>query len=176
MEVYVDDMLVKSKKGVDHGAHLEEAFSIMRKYGMRLNPMKCCFGVEAGKFLGFMVHQCGIDANPEKINALLNMRSPKNVKEVQSLTGRVAALNRFILKSSDKCQPFFQALKGGKYFVWTPECEKSLEELKEYLMTPQTLSKPVHGEELYLYLAISKVALSAALVREEDKVKSPFTM
>ena len=107
--MYVDDMLVKSKGGADHVKHLEEAFRIMRRYGMRLNPAKCVFGVEAGKFLGFMVHQRGIDANPEKIQALLNMRSPRTVKKVHCLTGRVAALNRFVSKASDKCRPFFLA-------------------------------------------------------------------
>ncbi|XP_017217112.1 uncharacterized protein LOC108194669 [Daucus carota subsp. sativus] len=117
MEVYVDDMLVKSKKAQDHIKHLSEMFSILRKFNMKLNPQKCVFGVESGKFLGFMVNHRGIEANPAKIQALLDMRSPSTVKEVQSLTGRVAALNRFVSKSTDRCQEFFKVIKGvGKDF------------------------------------------------------------
>ena len=75
---------------------------------MRLNPSKCVFGVASGKFLGFVVSQRGIEANQEKVQAIINMASPKTVKEVQKLTGRIAALNRFVSKASDKCLPFFK--------------------------------------------------------------------
>ncbi|GMP41408.1 hypothetical protein CsSME_00011521 [Camellia sinensis var. sinensis] len=78
---------------------------------MKLNPEKCAFGVGPGKFLGFMVSQRGIEANPEKIKALVEMQSPRTVKEVQRLTGRVAALNRFISRATDKCLPFFKVLR-----------------------------------------------------------------
>ena len=82
MEVYVDDMLVKSKEAYDHVTHLSEMFDILRDYRMKLNPQKCVFGVESGKFLGFIVNHRGIEANPAKIKALIEMRSPRNVKEV----------------------------------------------------------------------------------------------
>ena len=78
---------------------------------MKLNPTKCAFGVSIGKFLGFIINSRGIEANPEKIGAVLNMRLPSNTKEVQRLTGRIAALSRFVSRSNDKCQPFFQVLK-----------------------------------------------------------------
>ena len=78
---------------------------------MKLNPSKCAFGVASEKFLGFMVSQRGIEANPEKVQAILNMTSPKTVKEVQKLIGRIAALNRFVFKATDKCLPFFKTLK-----------------------------------------------------------------
>ena len=78
---------------------------------MKLNPSKCAFGVSFGKFLGFMVSQRGIEANPEKVRAILEMSSLKTIKKVQSLTGRVVALNRFVLKATDKCLPFFKTLK-----------------------------------------------------------------
>ena len=86
---------------------------------MRLNPSKCAFRVSSGKFLGFMVSHRGIEANPNKIQAILNMEPPRNMKEVQSLTRRVAALNRFVSKATDKCLPFFKVLK--KAFEWTDE-------------------------------------------------------
>ena len=120
VEVYVDDMLVKS---LDEGRHLDdlqESFNTFRRYNMKLNPSKCAFGVASGKFLGFMVSHRGIEANPEKIKAILDMKPPQNIKEVQSLTGRVAALNRFVSKATNKCLPFFRVLKRA--FEWTDEC------------------------------------------------------
>ena len=115
MEVYIDDMLVKSTTAELHIAHLSEAFQIQREYNMKLNPAKCAFGVSAGKFLGFIVNNRGIESNQDKIiKAVLDMPPPSNIKEVQLLTGRIAALSRFMFKASDKCQPFFQVLK--KYF------------------------------------------------------------
>ena len=111
VEVYVDDMLIKSKEEVDHLDDLKETFNTLGQYSMKLNPSKCAFGVSSGKFLGFMVSQRGIEANPEKVKAILEMSSPNAVKEVQSLTGRVAALNKFVSKATDKCLPFFKTLK-----------------------------------------------------------------
>lgn len=174
MEVYVDDMLVKSKETADHVKHLEEIFTILRKYRMKLNPQKCVFGVESGKFLGFIVNHRGIEANPVKIKALLDMKFPTCIKQVQSLTGRIAALNRFISRSSDKCQEFFKAIKGvGKDFAWTAESEIAFQKIKEHLGKPPLLAKPVEGETLILYLAVSDYSISAALVKEEGMDQSP---
>ena len=105
VEVYVDDMLVKSKKDDDHLADLKETFQMLRKYNMKLNPAKCVFGVSSGKFLGFMVSQRGIEANPDKIKAILEMSPPKTIKEIQSLTGKAAALNRFVSRSRINVSP-----------------------------------------------------------------------
>ena len=99
---------------------LRETFDTLHSYNMKLNPGKCTFGVTAGKFLGFMVSQRGIEANPDKIRAIMEMKPPRNVKEVQSLNGKVAALNRFVSMAIDKCLPFFRTLK--KSFEWTDEC------------------------------------------------------
>lgn len=89
---------------------------------MRLNPAKCAFGVSSGKFLGFMVHNRGIEANPKNIEVLIKMRSPIKIKDVQCLTGRIAALNRFIFRATDRSFPFFWAVKKGTEFVWTDDC------------------------------------------------------
>ena len=94
MEVYIDDMLVKSTTAGLHIDHLSEVFQILRNYNMKLNPAKCAFGVSAGKFLGFIINHRGIEANPDKIKALLDMPSPSGIKEVKRLTGRIAALIR----------------------------------------------------------------------------------
>ena len=100
---------------------LEETFGTLCSYNMKLNLSKCAFGVIAGKFLSFMVSQRGIEANPDKIRAIVEMAPSKNVKEVQSLSGKVATLNRFVSRATDKCLPFFCTLK--KSFEWTDECE-----------------------------------------------------
>ena len=169
VEVYVDDMFVKSKKEEDYLDDLKEMFNALRRYSMKLNPSKCAFGVSSGKLLGFMVSRRGIEASrPEKVRAILEMSSPKIFKEVQSLTGRVAALNRFVSKATDKCLPFFKMLKIA--FVWMEECETAFQELKCYLSNPPLLSPSKEGEDLFLYLAISATAVSATLIREENKV------
>ena len=100
---------------------LRETFDTLRSYNMKLNLGKCAFGVTAGKFLGFMVSQKGIEANPDKIQAIIEMKPPRNVKEVQSLNGKVAALNRFVSRATDKYLPFFRTLK--KSFEWMDECQ-----------------------------------------------------
>ncbi|XP_065619152.1 uncharacterized protein LOC136063143 [Quercus suber] len=171
VQVYVDDMLVKSRREEDHLEDLRETFNTLRSYNMKLNPGKCAFGVTAGKFLGFMVSQRGIEANPDKIRAIMEMAPPKNVKEVQSLNGKIAALNRFVSRATDKCLPFFRTLKRS--FEWTTECQQAFEELKAYLSSPPLLSPSQPGEELFLYLAVSPAAVSAALIREEEKVQKP---
>jgi hypothetical protein len=166
VEVYIDDMLVKSKQEGDHLKDLEETFNTLRKYQMKLNPSKCAFGVSSGKFLGFMVSQRGIEANPDKIKAILEMQPPKNIKETQGLTGRIATLNRFVFRSTDKCLPFFKVLR--KAFEWMDECQQAFKELKKYLATPPLLSPSKPGEKLDLYLAVSPTAVNPALLREEE--------
>ena len=135
---------------------------------MKLNPSKCAFGVSSGKFLGFMVSQRGIKANPDKIQAILNIEPPKNIKEVQSLTRQVAVLNRFVSKATDKCLPFFKVLR--KAFEWTNEYQKVFQDLKNYLTTAPLLSPSVLGEELHLYLAVSPHVINSSLIKKEGKV------
>jgi len=171
VEVYVDDMMVKSIRATKHIEDLRETFRTLRKYKMKLNPMKCAFGVSSGKFLGFMVSQRGIEANPEKVKAVLEMEAPRTTKQLQRLIGRIAALNHFISRSTDKCLPFFKILR--KAFSWSEECEEAFGKLKEYLTNPLLLSRPTEGEILYLYLAISPSAVSSALVREDSGIHKP---
>ncbi|KAL2227669.1 UNVERIFIED_CONTAM: Retrovirus-related Pol polyprotein from transposon [Sesamum indicum] len=173
MEVYVDDMLVKSKRSQDHIEDLSQAFSIMRSHGMKLNPDKCTFGVTGGKFLGYMISERGIEANPEKIQAIMGLRSPSSIKDMQKLTGKIASLGRFISRSADRSLPFFKALRKPKSFAWTQECEQALQELKEYLTKPPLLANPKEGEILFLYLGVSENAVSSVLIREEANNQNP---
>ena len=171
VQVYVDDMLVKSRREEDHLEDLKETFDTFRSYNMKLNLGKCTFGVTARKFLGFMVSQRGIEANPDKIRAIMEMTPPRSVKEVQSLNGKVAALNRFVSRATDKCLPFFHTLK--KSFEWIAECQQAFEELKAYLSAPPLLSPSQPGEGLFLCIAVSPAAVSAALIKKEEKVQKP---
>ena len=136
---------------------------------MKLNPTKCAFGVSLEKFLGFIVNNRGIEANPDKIKVVLDMRPPSNIKEIQRLTRRIAALSLFVSRSSDKCRPFFQVLK--KAFHWDAQCEEAFSVLKTYLGSPPVLVSPSEGELLTLYLAVSDFSTSAALVRERDRIQ-----
>ena len=123
MEVYIDDMLVKSAVARDYVTHLDQTFSILRQTNMMLNPSKCTFVVRVGKFLGFIVSQRGTEANREKIQTIFDMGPPQRGKEVQKVTECIAALNRFVSRSIDKCLLFFNILRGSKEFAWTKECE-----------------------------------------------------
>ena len=171
VEVYMDDMLVKS---LDEGKRLndlQETFDTLRQYNMKLNPSKCTFGVSSRKFLGFMVSHRGIEANPNKIQAILDMKPPRSIKEVQSLTKRVAALNKFVSKTTDKCLSFFKVLR--KTFEWTDKCQNAFQDLKMNLTTTPLLSPFMLGEELYLYFAVTPHAISSALIWEEGRVQKP---
>ncbi|XP_057720364.1 uncharacterized protein LOC130934856 [Arachis stenosperma] len=140
---------------------------------MRLNPLKCAFAMEAGKFLGFMITQRGVEANPEKCQAILQMKSPGCIKDVQRLAGRLTSLSRFLGASATKALPFFNLMKKGMAFEWTPACEEAFRHFKEILAAPPVLGKPKDGEPLYLYLAITSEALAAVLVREDGKAQQP---
>uniref|UniRef100_A0A2N9FJY0 RNase H type-1 domain-containing protein n=1 Tax=Fagus sylvatica TaxID=28930 RepID=A0A2N9FJY0_FAGSY len=168
VEVYIDDMVVKSIKSTDHIEDLERVFGILRRHNLKLNASKCAFGVGSGKFLGFLVTQRGIEANPDQIAAIQGLQPPKNVREVQRLTGMAAALNRFISKSAEKCRPFFDLIKKGKSFAWSEESDHAFEQLKKYLSAPPLLSSPKEGEPLYIYLAVSDKAVSAAIIRDDS--------
>lgn len=174
VEAYVDDMLVKSTTDLGHVEDLKETFATLNRADMKLNPQKSFFGLTGGKFLGFMVSIRGIEIHPSKSRAILQMTPPRNLKELQCLTGRLAALNRFIAKLGDVCFPFFKAMRKGAKFEWTEECAGAFEKIKQYLADPPRLSRPTEGDTLALYLATTGHAVSVALVREEGKEQSPI--
>ena len=172
IEIYIDDMLVKSIKAELHITHLAEAFQVLKSYNMKLNPAKCAFGVSAEKFFGFIVNNRGIEANPDKIKVVLDMQPSSNIKDVQRLIERIAALSRFVSRANNKCRPFFQVLK--KAFQWDAHCQEAFTMFKTYMSSPPILVSPSEGELLTLYLAVSDFATSAALVRERDRVQQPI--
>ncbi|XP_068480871.1 uncharacterized protein [Phaseolus vulgaris] len=174
VQAYVDDMVVTSLEKSRHVTGLEELFTTIARYKLKLNPDKCIFGVEAGKFMGFLLSERGIEANPDKCAAILAMRSPTTVKEVQQLTGRMVALSRFVSTSGEKGHPYFQCLKRNNRFVWTKECEEAFVKLKEYLASPPVLCKPQVATPLRLSFAITEKAISAVLIQDQDQVQRPI--
>jgi ribonuclease HI len=133
------------------------------------NPKKCIFGVRKGKILGYLVSHRGIEANPTKIQAIINMKPPQSTRDVQRLTGRLATLNRFISKSAERSLPFLKTLHGAKDFAWGPEQAAAFASLKEHLSELATLTSPDPSLPLLLYVAASPHAVSAALVQEQDR-------
>jgi hypothetical protein len=133
------------------------------------NPNKCVFGVPSGKLLGFIISHRGIEANPEKISAITKMKAPTYIRDVQKLTGCMAALNRFISKLGERGLPFFK-LKHQEKFVWTPEADQALAQLKDFLSKPLVLTAPRKKEQLLLYLAATTHLVSTAIIieRQED--------
>jgi hypothetical protein len=173
VEAYINDMLIKSKRKTSHVEDLREVLEILRATKLRLNATKCLFGVSSGKFLGHIISYNGVEANPDQISALLNLQPPKDAKQVQRLTGMIAALGRFISRSADRCHPFFQLLGNKRKFLWDQDCSAAFEGIKAYLSSPPCLSIPCSGEPLFLYLAISEHAVSAVLVRETNEGQRP---
>jgi hypothetical protein len=167
--IYVDDIVVASKNKEDHLTDLAETFANMRDTRLRLNPEKCIFGVRQGKILGYLVSHRGIEANPTKIQAIINMTPPQSTRDVQRLTGRLATLNRFISKSAERSLPFLKTLHGAKDFTWGPEQAAAFASLKQHLSDLAILTSPDPSLPLLLYITTSPYAVSVALVQEQDR-------
>jgi hypothetical protein len=133
----MDNIMVKSKMSGDLIADLTKTFANLRKYKMKLNPTKCVFGVPAGKLLGFIVFERGIEVNLEKIDAILKMEKPRCIRDVQRLAGCVAAVSRFVSRLGEKALPLYHLLKKADKFIWNAEADAAFENLKKTLsMTP----------------------------------------
>jgi hypothetical protein len=133
---------------------------------MKLNPEKCVFGVSAGKIFRFLVSHWGIEANPDKIRAIEAMRPPARLKDVQKLTGSLAALSRFISRLAERALPFFKLMRGSGPFTWTGEAEQAFQEMKQLLTSLPVLVASKSGETLFLYLVATTEVISMVLVAE----------
>nr|XP_043629940.1 uncharacterized protein LOC122601246 [Erigeron canadensis] len=177
VEAYVDDIVIKSRAEEIMLADVQETFDTLRSINMKLNPSKCSFGMEEGKFLGHIITPNGIKANPKKIQAVLDMASPRTKKQVQSFNGKLAALARFLSKSAERSLPFFRTLKGclrKQDFSWSAEAEEAFKDMKKFLADLPTLTAPIAGETLTLYLAASKECVSAVLLAERNNGQMPM--
>jgi hypothetical protein len=168
---YVDDIVVNSVQRRDHISDLVETFANLRAANLRLNLEKCVFDIHKGKVLRFLVSTKGIEANPDKIKALIEMQDPISMKDVQKLTGRVVVLNRFIPKAAEGSLPFFQVLKSSKNFQWFETQKQAFKELKDYLLNMTKLCPPEPRSPLLLYVSASNSAVSAVLVQEKEEEK-----
>nr|CAE75872.1 OSJNBa0042N22.17 [Oryza sativa Japonica Group]CAE76044.1 B1248C03.3 [Oryza sativa Japonica Group] len=164
VEVYIDDVVVKSKEIGDHIADLRKVFERKRKYGLKMNPTKCAFGVSAGQFLGFLVHERGIEIAQRSINAIQKIKPPENKKKLQELIGKINFIRRFISNLSGRLEPFtpLLRLKADQQFTWGAEQQKALDNIKEYLSSPPVLIPPQKGYlSDYIYrLVISRLVRS----------------
>jgi dsDNA-binding SOS-regulon protein len=170
IQVYIDDMVITTRKEESLISDLAETFDNLNRYKLKLNPTKCSFGVSAGQLLGFLVSARGIEANPEKIQAILTMGKPTKLHDVQKLVGRVAALSRFVARLGEKALPFYALMKkSDDKFEWTEEADVAFAQLKKVLSTPPVLVAPNEKESLLLYIAATHQVVSTVLVVERSK-------
>ncbi|PKI61603.1 hypothetical protein CRG98_017978 [Punica granatum] len=154
IEVYVDDMIAKSREGEDHLVNLKRLFDRLKKYKLRLNPTKCTFGARSGKLLGFVVSKRGIKVDSDKVKAIRELPPPSSVREVRGFLGRLNYIARFIANLTDKCQPLFRLLRKNAAIEWNEECQKAFDAIKAYLVQPPVLVPPTPGRPLILYLTV----------------------
>jgi hypothetical protein len=169
IEAYVDDIVVKSKKIGDLVPGLTEVFAKLRQHGMKLNPKKCVFGVPRGMLHGFVMSECGIEANPEKILAIMDMGPIENLKRLQRVMGCLAALSRFIARLGERSLPLYKLMKKSDHFTWTPEAQEALNSLKNMLKSPPIITTLTPEESMLLYISVTTHVVSAALVVEREE-------
>jgi hypothetical protein len=172
VEAYVNDVVIKIENSENFIEDLQMVFNSLRRYRWKLNLEKSVFGVPARKLLEFIVSYRGIEANPEKIEAIMRMEAPRSQKKVQRLTGCMAALSRFISRLAEKGLPFYKLLKKVDKFQWTSEAQEALNALKKFLTTPLVLKPPRRAmpdhsaEDVLLYVSCMTHVVSTTLVVE----------
>ncbi|PKI72102.1 hypothetical protein CRG98_007489, partial [Punica granatum] len=166
IEVYVNDMIPKSKEGEDHLINLKRLFDRLRKYKLQLNPAKCTF--KSGKLLGFVVSEKGIEVDPNKVKAIMELPPLSTVRKVRSFLGRLNYIARFIANLTDKCQPLFRLLRKNAAVEWDDECQKAFDTVKAYLVQPPVLVPPYPNRPLILYLTIRRQSIGCMLGQKDD--------
>ncbi|GJT75067.1 reverse transcriptase domain-containing protein [Tanacetum coccineum] len=176
LEVYVDDLVIKSRTEEEIIRDIAETFKTLRQINMKRNLKKCSFGMQEGMFLGYKVNVDGLKVCPDKADMVLSLPSPRCLKDVQNLNGKLANLNRFLSKSAEKSLPFFKTLKKctkKSDFQWTQEAEAAFKQMKKLIAELPMLTAPKEKEELIIYLAAAKEAISAVLMTEREGKQIP---
>lgn len=169
MQVYIDDIVIKSSYENDHLDHLRRSFESMRRYRLKMNPLKCAFGVHAGDFLGFVVQKKGIEINQNNTKAILDLKPPSTKKYLQSLLGKINFPRRFISNLSGKTKIFSPLLKIKKEsdFHWGQELQEAFDAIKEYLTKSPILLPPSRNKNMSLYIAVSDTTIGSMLDQED---------
>ena len=170
VEIYIDDVVVKSMSA---GGHLEDLRKVLErtwKFGLKMNPKKCAFGVSTGQFLGFLVHERGIEIGLKSQVAVRTMRPPTTKKELQKLIGKINFVRRFISNLSRRIEPFMGLvkIKSDAEFRWGAEQQKAFDEIKEYLSRPPVLVPPQQDRPFYVYLSVGDTSIASVLVQKHD--------
>uniref|UniRef100_A0A2N9G4K0 G-patch domain-containing protein n=1 Tax=Fagus sylvatica TaxID=28930 RepID=A0A2N9G4K0_FAGSY len=172
IEVYVDDMIAKSRTAQDHLTDLRKLFQRLKKYQLRLNPNKCAFGVTSGKLLGFIVSGRGIEIDPAKVQAIRSMPAPKTEKEIRSFLGRINYIARFIRTAYCNLRASVQVvLRKDVKIKWTEDCQRAFDKIKEYLLNPPILVPPTPGRPLILYLTVQEASMGCMLGQQDETGK-----
>ncbi|PKU82070.1 putative mitochondrial protein [Dendrobium catenatum] len=165
VECYVDDLVVKSKVRSDHLRDLRIVFECLRKHDLKMNPLKCAFGVSAGKFLSFIVRYRDIEIDPSMIKAIKDLKPPKSLTQLRSFQGNLAFLRRFISNLAGRCHPFTALAKKDAHFYWDKNCQEAFDSIKCYLTNPPVLAAPIVGKSLILYTTALDESLGALLAQ-----------
>ena len=171
VKVYVDDMIVKSRDRANQLAALQRFFERIRHFRLKLNLKKCTFGVTFGKLFGHIFSERGIEVDPEKIKAILDMPALRNKKDIRGFLGRLQYISHFIARLIDICEPIFRLLRKNHPTVWNNDCHHAFEKIKECLLSPPILVPPTPGRPLLLYLSVSDIALGCMLAQLDDSGK-----
>ena len=168
VEVYVDDMIVKSRDRADHLVALQRFFERIRQLRLRLNPKKCTFGVTFGKLLGHIVNERGIEVDPENIRVILDMPASRTKREIRGFLGKLQYITRFIARLTYICKPIFHLLRKNQPTVWNDDCQRTFEKIKECFLSPLVLVPPTPRWSLLLYLSVSDMVLGCMLAQLDD--------
>ena len=168
IEDYVDDIVVKSKKSEDHFAVLQKVFERCCLYKLKMNPLKSAFGVAASKFLGFLVHQRGIDVDPTRASAIATIKPPTTYKELKSFLGKLSYIRRFIPGLVVVTSTFAPLLKKGVPFRWSLECQLAFERVQDIMAKLPTVCAPIFRKPLRLYLASNNQAIGALIAQKDS--------
>ncbi|KAK1693016.1 hypothetical protein QYE76_009713 [Lolium multiflorum] len=170
VEIYIDDVVVKSVSVDGHLEDLRHVLDRTRKFGLRMNPKKCAFGVTAGQFLGFLVHERGIEIGLKSQEAVRTMKPPTTKKELQCLIGKINFVRRFISNLSGRIEPFMGLvkIKSDEEFRWGAEQQRAFDEIKEYLTKPPVLVPPQQDRPFYIYLSVADTSIASVVVQVYD--------
>jgi len=168
IEVYVDDMIAKSGSEEEHLINLKKLFGRLRKFKLKLNPAKCTFNMKFGKLLGFIVSQKGIEVDPDKVHAVLEMPHPSTEKEVRGFLGRLNYIARFISQLTATREPIFKLLRKNQVMKWNEDCQTTFDKIKLYLQEPPVLRPLVPGRLLILYLTVLDESMGCVLGQHDE--------